>query len=71
MTEPKRMTTFIALGGIATVLWFKRESFSSWTKLQDAIRRHLYEVESLCYHCLCMSDLPEGKRLYNGVYSQI
>ena len=29
MTEPKRMATFIALGGIATALWFERESFSS------------------------------------------
>ena len=28
MTEPKQMATFIALGGIATALWFERESFS-------------------------------------------
>ena len=29
MTKPKRMATFIALGGIKIVLWFKRESFLS------------------------------------------
>ena len=28
MTEPKQMATFIALGGIATALWFERKSFS-------------------------------------------
>ena len=33
MTEPKQMATFKALSGIATALWFKRESFSSWMKL--------------------------------------
>ena len=27
MTEPKQMATFIALGGVATALWFERESF--------------------------------------------
>ena len=27
MTEPKQMATFIALGGIATALWFERISF--------------------------------------------
>ena len=26
--EPKKMATFIALGGIATALWFERESFN-------------------------------------------
>ena len=26
--EPKKMATFIALGGIASALWFERESFS-------------------------------------------
>ena len=29
MTEHKRMATFVALGGIATVLWFERERFLS------------------------------------------
>ena len=29
MSEPKRVATFVALGGIATLLQFKRESFSS------------------------------------------
>ena len=37
MTEPNRMATFIALDGIATVLWFKRESFSFWVNMEDAI----------------------------------
>ena len=32
MTEPKHMATFVALGGIATASWFKRESFSSWAE---------------------------------------
>ena len=32
------MATFIALGDIATALWFKRESFSSWAKLEDAFK---------------------------------
>ena len=27
MTEPKQMATFIALGGIATALWFERKNF--------------------------------------------
>ena len=35
MTEPKQMATFIALGGIATALWFERESFSLWAELED------------------------------------
>ena len=30
MTELKQMATFIALGGIATALWFERESFKCW-----------------------------------------
>ena len=39
MTEPKQMATFIALGGIATALWFERESFSSWAELKDAFKK--------------------------------
>ena len=39
MTEPKQMATFIALGGIATALWFERESFSSWAELGDAFKK--------------------------------
>ena len=39
MTEPKKMATFIALGGIATAKWFERESFSSWMKLEDASKK--------------------------------
>ena len=39
MTEPKQMATFIALGGIATASWFERESFSSWTELEDAFKK--------------------------------
>ena len=39
MTEPKQMTTFIALGGIAIALWFERESFSSWMELEDAFKK--------------------------------
>ena len=39
MTEPKQMATFIALGGIATALWFERESFSSWMELEDAFKK--------------------------------
>ena len=35
MTEAKQMATFIALGGIATASWFKRESFVSWADLED------------------------------------
>ena len=41
MTEPKQMATFIALGGIATALWFERESFSSWMELEDAFKKTL------------------------------
>ena len=39
MTEPKQMATFIALGGIATALWFERKSFSSWMELEDAFKK--------------------------------
>ena len=39
LTEPKRMATFVAIGGIATVLWFKRESFLSWAELEDAFKK--------------------------------
>ncbi len=39
MTEPKRMATFVALGGIATASWFKRESFSSWAELEEAFKK--------------------------------
>ena len=39
MTEPKQMATFIALGGIATALWFERESFSLWAELEDAFKK--------------------------------
>ena len=39
MTEPKRMATFIALGGIATASWFERESFSLWAELEDAFKK--------------------------------
>ena len=38
MTEPDQMATFIALGGIATALWFERESFSLWAELKDAFK---------------------------------
>ena len=39
MTEPKQMATIIALGGIATALWFESESFSSWMELEDAFKK--------------------------------
>ena len=39
MTELKQMATFIALGGIATASWFKRESFVSWEKLEDTLKK--------------------------------
>ena len=39
MMEPKRMATFVALGGIATALWFERESFTSWAKLEEAFKK--------------------------------
>ena len=39
MTEPKQMATFIALGGIATALWFERESFSLWAELENAFKK--------------------------------
>ena len=35
LTEPKKMATFIALGGISTDLWFEREIFFSKMKLKD------------------------------------
>ena len=38
MTEPKRMATFIALGGFATASWYVRESFVSWAVLKDAFK---------------------------------
>ena len=39
ITEPKKMATFIALGGIATALCVERESFSLWAELKDPLRR--------------------------------
>ena len=31
MSDPKCVATFVALGGIATLPWYKREVFSSWS----------------------------------------
>ena len=39
MIEPKKMATFIALGRIATTLWFEKESFSLWAELEDAFQK--------------------------------
>ena len=39
ITEPKQMATFIALGGIATALWFEKESFSLQAELEDAFKK--------------------------------
>ena len=39
MTEPKHLASFIALGVIATALWFQGESFSSWMELEDAFKK--------------------------------
>ena len=36
------MATLIALGGIAIALWFKRESFSLWAKLEDVFKKTWY-----------------------------
>ena len=33
------MATFIVLDGIATTLWFERESFSLWAELEDAYKK--------------------------------
>ena len=39
ITEPKQMATFLALGVIATTLWFERKSFSLWAELEDAFNK--------------------------------
>ena len=39
MIEPKQMATNIVLGGIATALWFEREIFSLWAKLEVAFKK--------------------------------
>ena len=39
MSEPKCMVIFVALIGIATLLCFEREYFSSWSKLEDAFKK--------------------------------
>ena len=39
LTETKQMTTILALGGIATALWFKRESFFLWASWKTPLRR--------------------------------
>ena len=55
MTEPKQMATFIVLGGIATALWFERESFSSWAELEDAFKRtwciKLNPLDAIAHAC--------------------
>ena len=40
MTKSKQMATFIVLGGIATALWFEKESFSLWAELEDAFKKN-------------------------------
>ena len=39
MTEPKQIAAFKALGGIATALWFERESFYLWAEVKEPLRR--------------------------------
>ena len=51
INEPKKLATFIAIGGIATALWFERESFSS-DRIGGRLQENLvYKVESLWSHC--------------------
>ena len=39
MTEPKRLATFVALGGIDTVLCFKRNFFCPEPKWKTPLKR--------------------------------
>ena len=39
MTEPNQMATFIALGGITTASWFRKENFVSCADLKDALKK--------------------------------
>ena len=55
MTEAKQMATFIALSGIATALWFERESFSSWAELEDAFKKTCcIKNKSVGYYSPCL-----------------
>ena len=47
MTEPKQMATFIALGGIATALWFERKVFLHGWNWKTLSKNLVYKVESL------------------------
>ena len=47
MTEPQQMSTFIALGGIATASWFERENFVSWAVLEDFFKNLVYQAEPI------------------------
>lgn len=55
MIETKCMATFIALDGIATALWCKRESFLSWTQLEDTFKKtwctKLNSFNAIAYGC--------------------
>ena len=55
MTEPKRMTTYVALGSIATVLYFMREGFLPWAELEEAFKktwcRKLNPSDAIAHAC--------------------
>ena len=69
MTEPKHMATFIALGGIATVSWFKRESFLSWAELEEAFKK-TWCTRSTPYgaiFCACQTFQKEDGYIYGSI----
>ena len=65
MTELKQMETFLSLEGITTLLWFKRESFSSEAKLEDSIKKTQCIKLNLRMPLQCVSDFSEGRQLKN------
>ena len=56
MTEPKQMATFIALGGIATAFWFKREFLSPGLILKTHLRNWCIKLNlSDAIACACQN----------------
>ena len=62
------MATFIALSGIATALWFERESFSLWAELEDAFKKTWYIKLNPLDAIACACSTYQKEDGYNREY---
>ena len=54
MTDPKQVATFIALGGIATALWFEGRDYPCGQRKKTPFRRIVYKIKPVGCYCLCL-----------------